>query len=222
MAIGRDVSAKATSTGTSTTITGLAIAASATLIIGAVGFRGILDTLTGLTWAGGAMTFLTKVTNPVGAGFIYMYYTISPTTGSQNMVVNLSANATAADLDLYAESFTGTALTFPNASNTNTSTGAGPVTITTTPTVAGCWSIMLGENENNTLTASTGSTLVQNAHGSGLFDSNGTITSGVGYNMQATYGAGNNWCAIQAIIEPAAGAATVSFARNLSLLGVGQ
>lgn len=146
-----------------------------------------------------------------------MYYMLSPTTGSHDVVGTLSSS-TGSNFDLYAASYIGTAAAaFPDSKagtdGTGTSTGGGPISLSTTPAATGCWCFMHGENENNSLTASTNSTLLQANHGSGIFDSNGTAAAGSAFNMQATFGAGNNWSGIMVSIAPAAAAAV--FTKNI-------
>ena len=202
MAIALDNSAKATSFVSNTTVSAFNVAASATLLLGCVVFRGTADNLTSLKWNGSNMTFYDKVQNPVGNGWAYLYYTLSPTTGSHDMLATLSSNPSSDALDVYAYSLKATSTSaFPNAGTHLTSTGAGPISISVTSTVGNCWFFLLGENENAAVSAGTNSTLRQNQHGSGIFDTNGPKAAG-SLNMQASYGAGNNWCGIMVAIAP--------------------
>jgi hypothetical protein len=50
----------------------------------------VTDDLTGITYAGNAMTFVNKIANPHAAGWLYAYSIINPTVGTNNIVVSFA------------------------------------------------------------------------------------------------------------------------------------
>ena len=222
MAVARDTSGQATSTGTTTTL-GLTLGASATLLLAAALIREGTDRVTGVTWNGEAMTEL-PTNSPatftrLGSTFtIHLYYTLSPATGTHDLVATASSNPGGNDLDLYGVSYTGPSTSaFPDNSTKVDNDATSPLTTTLTPVGAGAWTFMFGSNEADALAASTGSTLIQNQHGSGIFDSNGIVAGS--YSMNATYGGSSGSAGIMVSFAPDAVAPANN--NNLLTLGVG-
>lgn len=201
--IARDTSAKFTAN-TSTSVSGsMTLASGATVLIGYALYRSGGDIITGMTWNGVSMTLLTKLNTGAANTYIYVFYMLNPTTGTHTLAASASS-APASDFDIYGTSYTGTITSsFPD--NSTTATGASsPISVSLTPVGSGAWTILFGEQEASALTAGTGSNLLQNQHGSGVYDSNGTVSGS--YNMQATYSGPSNWGGIMLSIAPPASA----------------
>ena len=76
------------------------------------------DDVTGITYAGAAMTQVTKIQTPSGR-WNYLFYKLGPATGANNVVISTSDTP---DLILsYSASYTGVSQSgFPDSSNTAT------------------------------------------------------------------------------------------------------
>lgn len=205
-AIARDTSGKATSTGTTSTVA-LTLSASATVLIAAAWIRQT-DTVTGVTWNGVSMTEIPTnspqtFTQGATTFTMHLYEMFSPATGTHNLTVSASSNAGNA-LDILGVSYTGTSLTLDNSTKAGGTNS--PISATLTPVGSGAWTILFADNEDSAVAASTGSTLIQNSHGGGIFDSNGIVSGAT--TMQATYThSSSNWGAI--MVSIAAPTATV-------------
>lgn len=109
------------------------------------------DSITGVTYAGVAMTQLAKITTTGGA-FIYAYGLANPTTGANNVVISASG---AANIASGAISFNGVSSSTP----VNATTTASGISTTITPTVDNSLNMIFGGN-NVTAVVSTSTALV--------------------------------------------------------------
>ena len=133
------------------------------------------DKVSGVTYAGTAMTLINKVT--VTGHYSYLFYLLNPATGANNVVVTVTS---AESMWSSAESLTG-ALQSGQPDSQATGTGTTSVTLSTTVVLANCWLVSTAESHAANLAASTGTTsrnLQNSTYGEGIGDSNGTVGTG--------------------------------------------
>lgn len=177
------------------------------------------DNITGLTYAGVAMSLACK--KAPGNRWTYLYYLLGPSSGANNVVISTSGGYILA----VAGDYTGVAQTSqPDATTTNAGS-ATSLTGTLTTIADQCWTIMGfgGYNGNSPPTAGSGSTrrTYDATFGTiGLFDSNAAITPAGSYSMTASYSGTTNENLAMASFSPAAGSPSAT-PHNLSSLGVG-
>ncbi len=125
----------------------------ATILIAGVWCVG--NTLTGITYAGNAMTQIgSPIQGPTGQ-YLYLYYIVSPTTGSNNMVASFSGSQNCA---LRGISFSGTAITgIPDSSNSG-SGASGSASLSTTTIADNCIGVLFARFDNGGPIASTNMT----------------------------------------------------------------
>ena len=191
----------------------ITVGASSTLLVGFIMTTNAARTVSSVTWAGGADFFAGTSVGPstVGSFKQYACYKASPTTGANNMVFTINA---AGEIYCAGLSYTGTNTTQFDASNLT----VGSLSQTITTATSNCWAICSALADGGALAASTNSTqrsTIQNTAW-GVFDSNGTITTG-GFTMTQT-GSGSFAGVIVSIKEPGAAA----IASNLMMLGIGS
>lgn len=99
--------------------------------------RNVGSTVSGVTYAGVAMTQLTSVTDAL-SNVTYTYYLLNPTSGANNVVISTSGGTTTYST---ATSYTGVKQVSPiDSSNTGANTGGfNSIAIATTVVSAGCW-----------------------------------------------------------------------------------
>lgn len=177
------------------------------------------DDVTGVTYAGAAMTQIVKRASTfVGNNYCeYIYAKDSAATGANNIVISTSGAAN--DMVISAASYTGMQLPVDNTSSGESIPGTSPVSLSVTPSAVGCWVLMHCGNIDGNLTASTGSTLIgANASPNQMYDSNGSVTAGAGYNMQATFTGVRGWSGVIASFPPVPAPAG---GGTLLMMGVG-
>lgn len=114
------------------------------------------DDITSVTYAGAACTLIAKRTTGTGDRNTYMYFRSSPSTGSNNVVINCTANHY---LLAVAASYTGCATTGqPDASTTNN--GTPPLSTSLTSIADNCWHVLMSgySGSGGTQTAGAGTT----------------------------------------------------------------
>lgn len=165
------------------------------------------DVVTSVTYAGNTMTQAVKRAAVFGAGYYeYLYYQDAPTSGANNIVVNLSG-ASAVAL-LYAD-YTGNGI--GTDSTVQSSAGSGTTFAQAFTTVAdNCWTINLIRTSagGSNPAAGTGSFervsgVAIGDNGLGLFDSNAAVTPAGSYTMNYT-SSNTDWTSIGASFAPPA------------------
>lgn len=137
---------------------------------------------TGVTYNGVALTPLTTISSPF-ANNKMSWYSKSPATGTNNLIVSRSTTSTAV-IRICVATYTGSDITTqPDSQNTFDVTGSTG-SASTTVVVSNCWLIMSYENDagvGNNVAAGSGTVLrIANA-GNGavaILDSNGTVGTG--------------------------------------------
>jgi len=156
------------------------------------------DRVTGVTYAGAAMTRL-QYYNPGGEG-IYVYYKIAPATGSNNVVVTCSASSFIQVGSISYRGVNQTTLTEGLTTNTATATS---ITTNITVSTRNSWTALFSKNASETILAGTGSTLRVNAGSEGArsADSNAPLSTG-SQSMQLTAAGSAAWYVIAWAIVP--------------------
>jgi len=167
------------------------------------------DHLTGITYNGDAMALQEKVLDSADY-YSYMYALKNPDTGTNNIVVSLSAGDYPRCV---AESYTGADIT-TNPTDTSQDTGAiGNTTfkLQATSTVADSWMITGVYNSGQADTTAGANTTLRNSMSSylyeNLFDSAGALAS-VGANTHNFSATGGRWGGASVIIAPYAATST--------------
>ena len=150
------------------------------LIVSAYGGADGTD-ISGMTYAGVAMTFVAKAQYPANNSYVHVYYLIAPATGANNVVVSYTPNSRMAGV---ATSYTGVKQSGqPDSYNTKTQAGASTITQTTTVVATGCWGYAAEEGSNVTYATTIGQGVITTMRGGyddaiGVGDSNGPIGTG--------------------------------------------
>jgi hypothetical protein len=137
--------------------------------------------ITGMTYAGVAMTFIAKAQYPANNSYVHVYYLINPASGANNVVISYSPNARMAAV---ATSYTGVRQSGqPDAFNTKTQAGASSITQTLTVVATGSWAYAAEEGSNVTYATTVGAGLITTMRGGyddaiGVGDSNGIVVTG--------------------------------------------
>lgn len=156
------------------------------------------DVVTAVSYNSVAATQIAKL-NLSGAGELYIYYLLAPSTGSNTVSVTLSSGTAAGT----SSSYTGAKQSgVPDASGSKTQ-APGPTSITNSITVVGsnAWAVTVGGS--GTGITPTGGTNVTVRSGSGMAigDSNGIAPSG-SYSQTWNVDAGGDSGIIQASFLP--------------------
>lgn len=148
--------------------------------------------VSGVTYAGVAMTEFTgspMQTGASGGRYWHMYYLVNPASGSNNVVVSVSA--TDGDLvNAKAMSYSGVKQTGqPDASNTGTVSSVLTQSLAVTTIADNCWLMGGFRNNGDNVVGQAGTTIRQNNGngGIGLIDSNGAKTPAGSHSL------GINW-----------------------------
>lgn len=132
------------------------------------------DVLTGVTYAGVAMTLVAKRKVGVGNQWEYLYYLIAPASGTNNLVASVSASA---NIYMTSASYTGANQSSQPDSSAN-GTGSSPLTLSTTVVTEKCWLVSGAGNIDVLLAAGSNTTLRSQASASSIGDSNGEVLTG--------------------------------------------
>lgn len=163
------------------------------------------DNITGITYNGNAMTYITKIQQASGLRWQYIYYILIGTGDetAHNVVVTSSANI---GITSEAVSYTGAKQSAqPDASGTYTATNAASISTSLTTVADNCWVMMQVAASNGLLANGTYQFLryISSANtGSGFFDSNGALTPAGSKTVDATSGAGSSYGAVFASFAP--------------------
>lgn len=153
------------------------------------------DNLTGVTYAGVAMTYGSKVQLP-GDRWTYLYYLVNPTTGANNIVASGLTFCNLGGL-----SYTGVNQGALD-SVTSISTTGNPAVLTTTVVASNCWLVDL-EYGGTGKTAGAGTTIRGGsaAFNPSMFDSNGVVGTGA-QSLTINFSASTAYVGIVASIAP--------------------
>ncbi len=166
------------------------------------------DNITGVTYAGTAMTQVGKKLTGSGGRWMYLYVLHNPSTGTNNVVVSASGTTY---ISSQAATYTGvTQSSTVHVSNTNSGTTSSLTTSVTT-TLDNCWLIMAGAGYGDELKAGTGTTERQgNGSGLSIFDSDGAKSPAGSYSLVAASNGGVSAqiAVVLAAIAPSAAAAS--------------
>lgn len=167
-----------------------------------VGVQGALaDDITGVTYAGSAMTLIIKDNVGGTNQFNYLFYLIAPSTGTNNVVVSSSVGINiAAD----SVSYTGASQSgVPDASVINSGSTVNTLTTSLTTVANNCWTVLSALNGNSlTISAGSGSTLRQHQSLLGIFDSNGAKTPAGSTSMTVTSSSPGQFSGLMASFSP--------------------
>jgi len=164
----------ANSTATSTSLTYAVDCTGATILL--VGFRLSSGTPSTVTYNGVSMTQVTSTSTT------YVYYLVSPATGSNNVVITPSGSTT---INSCAVCYSGADTSGqPDAFNSNSSVSTGSVSVNTTTVADNCWVAAFGScSTTETLTRTSSGSTRQSRSGAIFFDNNtaktpaGSVTS---------------------------------------------
>jgi hypothetical protein len=142
------------------------------------------DNLTGITYAGVAMVFVSKIQYPADR-WIYQYVLKNPAVGANNIV---ASGLTFCNLS--GTSYTGVKQNnTPDSSNTISAINAAPV-LSTTVVASNCWLVGM-EYGGSGKVAGTGTTFRNGAVNPTTMDSNGTVGIGT-QSLNVTLGGGSS------------------------------
>jgi len=157
------------------------------------------DLITGITYNGVAMSFISKG-SPSGGRYSYLYYLVAPATGANNVVITASSST----------SLGGTSTSYTGASQSGQPDGTQSQLVTETntdntvvTTADNCWAVLTSIGAQ--ATASTNTTLrgVGSTFGDAkMFDNNADITPAGSYAMATTSGGAGAIQYLQASFAP--------------------
>lgn len=222
MAIAFDFSNKGTTAGNqaSLTVSHTCTGSNLALIVAVTTYVNA-DPITSVTYNGVPMTQISKqAVSGFGINnYQYMYGLLSPATGANNIVVNVSPNSS---IDLASASYTGVKQSgLPDAFNTGNATGTA-VTASVTTIADNCW-VVVGVCIGDVINSVTGGSLrnqMEPAGYSAIMDNNAAKTpaGSVSVIMNLASSSGDFWSAVSIAPFTGGGGATLPFR---SLLGVG-
>lgn len=185
----------------------------------------VSDTLTGVTYAGAAMTLVQKVQRAANR-WCYIFYKAAPATGANNVVIS----GASAFYQGFSASYTGVDQTNPVDTNPSTNTTASATSLTQTVNVvaSNCWLASFGQVDSGgaqgPVSAGTGATRRANDtsfSSAAIFDSAGTVSTG-NQTIQHTWAnLGGGVGVAFAMVPSSGGGATPAVHRNhMAVLGV--
>lgn len=220
MAIALDTALGATArAGSVTSITQAFNNVAGTYLVVAVATNVNTDTVSGITYAGAAMSRLAAIVAGTDNGEShYIYGLANPATGSNNIIISFTTTLTA---DFGAASYTGvntSNATDGTFANNNASSGTATCTETIVTTIDNDWMVATAGLQRSA-TASTNSTFRSgNPSGCGLFDSGGAITPAGSFAMSQTMGGAGSLDGVAVALQPTG---TTTSSHLLTLLSVG-
>lgn len=196
-----DAAAVGTSCSPCTSITyALTVGANSNRIVVAGG-KTPADDLTGITYAGNALTLIDEQSSTgLLAAHCQAYYILAPTTGSNNIV--FTASSSAAYLASQAASYYNVNQVTPPIKDKGVTDSNVERIQSLTSVVDNSWGVAFFNNQSGACSAGAGTNLRADsgAYASCMGDS-GAITPAGADNVRMTAGSGN-WCSVGFIIEP--------------------
>lgn len=164
-----------------------------------VGYRcGAAGAVTGITYAGVAMT---RVASEVGAANVGLFYLINPASGANNVVISLGSSQFISGI---SSSYTGAKQTGqPDSSNTRNASGTTSGNISTTVVAPNSWTISVQKAASSAITGGTNATERADGDNSemNISDSNGPLAAG-SQTMQMTSAVNATWNQVIASFSP--------------------
>ena len=221
MAIAFDAKAEANTTGTSLTFSHTCTGSNLLLVVNAYTNAG--DVVTGITYAGVAMTLARKekLIDP-NTAFLNVYTLVAPATGANNVIISCSSSGTIFGA---SASYTDCAQSGqPEATATaSNSAGAGETFEVTVTTVNNnSWLVIANQSDTVAPNAVANGAHRTTGWDRGLSDSNGPKSPAGAYTSGYTWPSADNHTLIGiAITDVAATPATAGYPPTLLTLGVG-
>lgn len=145
------------------------------LSVGA-GIETATDAVSGATYAGVAMTQITKRQNTAGNEWLYAFYLIAPATGANNVVIT---SGTSTDIRGTSHSLTGALqLGQPDSFNSSKVDSATTIATSTTVVAADCWLVSIVHSANGAPSVNANVTQRANNNTQAIGDSNGVVVTG--------------------------------------------
>ncbi len=179
------------------------------------------DTVTGVTYAGAALTQVNKGLRSDGRES-YLYVKNAPATGTNNAVVTASGSPGA--LYNIVITYSGAAQTGqPDSSNVQiASTSSSPFTLSSTVVLPNCWFVVALDNNGGTITSTTPTTgRNTGALGNFYFDSNASVSTGTNTGSWAFTGTLQAYATCFSVAPVAAAGGATVVVPTLLTLGVG-
>lgn len=199
MAIAYDAYTSGGVVGTSLTVSHTCTGSDRFLVAGVLGNTEGNDTITGVTYAGVAMTKITK-SPPVGSGgrYLYLFHLTNPASGANDVVVSSSSSTF---MSTKNASYTGCSQSGqPDSSSTKEQASGTSFSIPTTVVASNCWLSSIAQMDGGgNLTAGAQTTIRSTADVVALSDSNGTVGTGSQAQNFSNTGGGKSWGVILSI-----------------------
>lgn len=159
------------------------------------------DKITGVTYAGVALTRVDSQANPTFAEVTSLWYLLNPTLGSNSIVVSLSSGF----MEVCSASYTGVRQTPPLDASTKNSTTASSIATPITTIANNAWLVAAVRASGNTISAGSGAydRITAGSGSASIFDSNGVKTPPGSHSMEATTPDSRAWAVVMASIAPA-------------------
>jgi hypothetical protein len=141
------------------------------------------DQVTGITYAGVAMTKINEVEQGTQQGVLY--YLINPASGANNIIVTMSGAANG--IQAASASYTGVATSgIPDASDTTTQSSGATIVCTVTTVLDNCWGVMGAWNNDSSPAAGSGTTERAETSNCAIYDNNSAKTPPGSLTLTAT------------------------------------
>lgn len=175
------------------------------------------DTITGITYAGNAMTQAIKSVRS-GGGFLYIYYqALGSTSGANNIVVSYSAST---DRGVKALVLTGAAQSSIIDTQDDTTTASGTNTLNYTITASNCWAVTLCKGVAVDPTVSTNVTQAVNPPNPPFIFGHSNAALGTGAQVQEWSLSSGGATSLGVVIKEFTGGGGGSTPMRLTLMGV--
>lgn len=168
------------------------------------GGNGEGDKISGVTYAGVAMTQIATVTIASSNQVVSLYYLLAPAIGANNVVVSLSSGFLIGGSVSYKDVRQSGQ---PDASTTKNVSATTSMATTVTSVADKCWTILAAITNGGGLIAGSGSTqrldLTNGANPFIVFDSNAAITPAGSTSMTVSWSGNSEGASIMASFAPA-------------------
>lgn len=169
--------------------------------------------ITGVTYAGVAMTLVDTQKNGTNNEYIGLYYLANPTTGANNIVVSASSSIY---MYLQAVSLTGVSqASMLNTSAKNQANAVTSISVTPTTTADDCWAVSMVRNDTGSITDSTNFSIRGAANSIQIGDSNASVGT-AGSKTVTAGGPSGKMAIVTAMIAPAAAASSIKTFNGLA------
>lgn len=210
MAIAFDSTSVGTNTGTADlTIAHTCSGTDRILFVAASAVQPVGVSISGITYAGVAMTRVASEVSVQTNVKVTLFYLINPASGSNNIVITSSGSTAGTTKRGVGMSYTGARQSgVPDASDTEGPTAAATITSTVNTVADNAWLVAAGYG-NSAISAGTGATLRNQSNNQlGGFDSNGAKSPAGSHSMTLGNAAADNGGMVMASFAPAVAAFT--------------